>query len=637
MPILTVDNACLAYGHVDLLDHVSFQLDPGERVALIGRNGAGKSSLLRVLAGQTALDDGAVWRQPGLSAAHVPQEADFPLDRDVYTAVADGLGEAARLLADYHTASLAVAEQRGGGAALERLTALQQAIEAADGWRLNQRVEQALAALGLEGAFPLASLSGGGIKRVALARALVAEPRLLLLDEPTNHLDLDGILWLEELIRSFAGTVVVITHDRVFMDHVATRIVELDRGRLASYPGRFSDYQRRKTEELEAEAKAEARFDKLLAQEEIWIRKGVEARRTRDEGRVRRLEALRRARAARRERLGQARLALERGEQSGQMVAELTHIGKSHGGKVVVRDFSTRILRGDRVGIMGPNGAGKTTLLKLILGELAPDTGGIRRGTRLAAAYFDQMRTQLDPDLPLTEVISPGADYIDIGGKRKHVIGYLGDFLFAPQRARSPVRALSGGERNRLLLARLFARPANVLVLDEPTNDLDIETLDLLEELLSGYDGTLFLVSHDRAFLDNVVTQVIAAEGNGRWEEYAGGYEEWRRVQDERAAARRPGEENPRRAPAPPPSSPPPAGRGGGKLGFNEKRELEALPGRIAALEAEETALQTRLADPALYRDTPREAPRLNTRLGEIAAELDAALARWEELEKRAG
>ncbi|MDR2030722.1 MAG: ATP-binding cassette domain-containing protein [Azoarcus sp.] len=629
MPILTVDNACLAYGHVDLLDHVSFQLDAGERVALIGRNGAGKSSLLRALAGQAALDDGTIWRQPDLSIAYVPQEADFPPGRDVYTTVADGLGEIARLLADYHAASASVTEANDGGAALERLTALQQAIEAADGWHLKRRVEQALAALGLEGATPLASLSGGGIKRVALARALVAEPRLLLLDEPTNHLDLDGILWLEELIQSFAGTVVVITHDRVFMDHVATRIVELDRGRLANYPGRFVDYQRRKAGELEAEARAEARFDKLLAQEEIWIRKGVEARRTRDEGRVRRLEALRRARAARRERLGQAHLALERGEKSGQMVAELAHVGKSYGDRTVVRDFSTRILRGDRVGIMGPNGAGKTTLLKLILGELAPDAGSIRRGARLAVAYFDQMRARLDPDLPLTEVISPGSDYIDIDGKQRHVIGYLGDFLFAPQRARSPVRSLSGGERNRLLLARLFARPANVLVLDEPTNDLDIETLDLLEELLSGYDGTLFLVSHDRAFLDSVVTQVIAAEGGGCWEEYAGGYEEWRRVQDERATARR--------AAAPPhplPSSPP-SGRGG-KLGFNEKRELAALPDRIAALESEEAALQARLADPALYRGASQEVPRLNARLAAIAAELDAALARWEELENRA-
>ncbi|MDR3214388.1 MAG: ATP-binding cassette domain-containing protein [Azoarcus sp.] len=637
MPLLTVDDACLAYGHVDLLDHTSFQLDAGERVALIGRNGAGKSSLLRALAGQATLDDGAIWRQPGLTVACVPQEADFPLDRDVFATVADGLGDVARLLVDWHAAMAAVAEG-GDPAALERLTVLQQAVEAANGWRLNQRVEQALVTLGLSADAPVASLSGGGVKRVALARALVAEPRLLLLDEPTNHLDLDGILWLEGLILSFAGAVVVITHDRVFMDRVATRIVELDRGRLTSHPGSFSDYQRRKAAELDAEAKANARFDKLLAQEEVWIRKGVEARRTRNEGRVRRLEALRRERIARRDRLGQARLALDRGEKSGQMVAELTHVCKSYSDKTVVRDFSTRILRGDRVGIMGPNGAGKTTLLKLILGELLPDAGNIRRGARLSVAYFDQMRAQLDPDLPLTEVISPGSDYIEIGGDRKHVIGYLGDFLFAPQRARSPVRSLSGGERNRLLLARLFARPANVLVLDEPTNDLDIETLDLLEELLSGYDGALFLVSHDRAFLDNVVTQVIAAEGDGYWEEYAGGYEEWRRVRDEREAAResarRAGGDNAGRA-ATPGKAVPVSGRGD-RLGFNEKRELEALPGRIGVLESEEAALQARLADPALYRDAPQEVARLGERLDEIGRELNAALARWEELESRA-
>ena len=510
MPLLSLDNACLAFGHVDLLNHTGLQLNAGERVALIGRNGAGKSSLLRALAGQAALDDGTIWRQPGLSIAYVPQETDFPLDRDVYTTVAEGLGEAARLLLDYHMHTASAAEH-SDEAALERLSALQHALEAADGWRLNQRVDRALAVLGLAADAPVSSLSGGGLKRVALARALVVEPQLLMLDEPTNHLDIGGIVWLEELIRNFNGTVVFITHDRVFMDNVATRIVELDRGLLMSYPGRFSDYQRRKADELDAEASANARFDKLLAQEEVWIRKGVEARRTRNEGRVRRLESLRRERAARRERLGRATLALDRGEKSGQMVAELSHVSKSYDEKKVVRDFSTRILRGDRVGIIGPNGAGKTTLLKLILGELAADAGNIRTGTRLSVAYFDQMRAQLDPELPLTEVISPGSDYVEIGGERKHVIGYLGDFLFAPQRARSPVRSLSGGERNRLLLARLFARPANVLVLDEPTNDLDIETLDLLEELLAAYDGTLFLVSHDRAFLDNVVTQVIAA------------------------------------------------------------------------------------------------------------------------------
>ena len=635
MPLLSVDNACLAFGHVDLLDHAEFQLDAGERVALIGRNGSGKSSLLRAIAGQAALDDGTIWRQTGLRVAYVPQEADFPRERNVFETIADGLGDAARLLVDYHEAMHAVAES-GGAEALARLDALQHEVDAADAWQLNRRVEEVIERLALPADACIASLSGGGVKRVALARALVAEPDLLLLDEPTNHLDIDGILWLESLIREFRGAVVVITHDRVFLDNVATRILELDRGKLRSFPGRFSDYQLRKADELDAEAKANARFDKVLAQEEVWIRKGVEARRTRNEGRVRRLEALRRERVARRDRLGSVKFAVDKGEQSGQMVAELTHVTKQFGDRVVVRDFSTRILRGDRIGLIGPNGAGKTTLLKLILGELAPDSGQVRRGTRQSVAYFDQMRAQLDPELPLTEVISPGSDFVDIGGERKHVIGYLGDFLFAPQRARSPVKSLSGGERNRLLLARLFARPANVMVLDEPTNDLDIETLDLLEELLAGYEGTLFLVSHDRAFLDNVVTQVIAAEGDGRWGEYAGGYADWQRV---RQAAAEQAADKARGAPAPRAVQPevPKAAAKSTRLGFNEKRELEALPDRIAALEAEQGALHARMVDPALYQQAPQEVARIRARLDELERELEVAMDRWVELEGRTG
>ena len=639
MPLLSVENACLAFGHVDLLDKASFQLDAGERVALIGRNGSGKSSLLRAIAGQATLDDGLVWREVGLVTAYVPQEPDFDLERDVFATVADGLGNAAQLLVDYHAAMMLVVED-ASPTALARLDALQHELEAADGWRLSQRVEHMLARLGLDAAAKVSSLSGGGIKRVALARALVAEPDLLLLDEPTNHLDIDGIVWLESLIRDFRGAVIVITHDRVFLDSVATRIIELDRGRLASYPGRFSDYLRRKAEELEAESKAAARFDKFLALEEVWIRKGVEARRTRNEGRVRRLEALRNERAARRDRLGNVSLAVDRGEKSGQMVAELIHVSKHYGDRTVVRDFSARIMRGDRIGFIGPNGAGKTTLLKLILGEIEPDEGTVRRGTRQSVAYFDQMREQLDPELPLTEVISPGSEFIEIGGERKHVIGYLGDFLFAPQRARSPVKSLSGGERNRLLLARLFARPANLMVLDEPTNDLDIETLDLLEDLLTRYDGTLFLVSHDRAFLDNVVTQVIAAEGDGRWGEYAGGYADWQRVQaaraeqdSARAVDKRSSVPKPRAAEAKPPSR-------AARMSFNDKRELEALPDRIAALEAEQAALHARMADPALYEQAAQQAAQetvyINTRLGELEAEIDAAMQRWEELEARA-
>ena len=639
MPLLSVENASLAFGHVDLLDKASFPLDAGERVALIGRNGSGKSSLLRAIAGQATLDDGLVWREVGLVTAYVPQEPDFDLERDVFATVADGLGNAAQLLVDYHAAMMLVVED-ASPTALARLDALQHELEAADGWRLSQRVEHMLARLGLDAAAKVSSLSGGGIKRVALARALVAEPDLLLLDEPTNHLDIDGIVWLESLIRDFRGAVIVITHDRVFLDSVATRIIELDRGRLASYPGRFSDYLRRKAEELEAESKAAARFDKFLALEEGWIRKGVEARRTRNEGRVRRLEALRNERAARRDRLGNVSLAVDRGEKSGQMVAELIHVSKHYGDRTVVRDFSARIMRGDRIGFIGPNGAGKTTLLKLILGEIEPDEGTVRRGTRQSVAYFDQMREQLDPELPLTEAISPGSEFIEIGGERKHVIGYLGDFLFAPQRARSPVKSLSGGERNRLLLARLFARPANLMVLDEPTNDLDIETLDLLEDLLTRYDGTLFLVSHDRAFLDNVVTQVIAAEGDGRWGEYAGGYADWQRVQaaraeqdSVRAVDKRSSVSKPRAAEAKPPSR-------AARMSFNDKRELEALPDRIAALEAEQAALHARMADPALYEQAAQQAAQetvhINTRLGELEAEIDAAMQRWEELEARA-
>ena len=632
MPLASLDKACLAFGHVALLDHAEFQLDPGERLALIGRNGSGKSSLLKVLAGQVNLDDGVLWRQPGCRLAYVPQEADFALERDVFETVADGLGDAARLLKDYHEALIAVAAS-SSAESLARLETLQHELEAVDGWRLNQRVEQVLSRLGLDAQAQVSALSGGGLKRVALARALVGEPDVLLLDEPTNHLDLDGIEWLESLIRDFPGAVVVITHDRVFLDRVATRIVELDRGVLSSFPGSYADYQRKKAEMLEAETRASERFDKLLAQEEVWIRKGIEARRTRNEGRVRRLEALRVERAARRDSLGNVSLEVDRGEKSGKMVAELESVGKRFGERWVVRNFSARILRGDRIGIVGPNGAGKTTLLKLILGELAPDEGGIKRGTRQSVAYFDQLRTQLDPELPLTEVISPGSEYVEIAGERKHVIGYLGEFLFSPARARSPVKTLSGGERNRLLLARLFARPANILVLDEPTNDLDIETLDLLEELLDSYDGTLFLVSHDRAFLDNVVTQVIAADGDGAWGEYVGGYSDWQRVRKERAAAaqaaaagRKQVESDTRRgAPA-----------RAVKLSFNEKRELEALPERIAALEAEQQGIQTRLADPAIYQQAPQEVPQLNERLLAIDRELDTALERWEALESKA-
>jgi len=640
MPLLKLENASLAFGHVALLDRAEFQLDPGERVALIGRNGTGKSSLLRLLGDLAQPDDGRVWREPGLKLSFVPQEPAFEAGDDCFAAVAGGLGEASRLLNAYHALLGEVATQ-GDERSLARLQDLQHELEQADAWRLNTRVEQTLSRIGLDGAARVDTLSGGQLKRLALARALVAEPDALLLDEPTNHLDLEGIAWLEELVRGFGGAVIVVTHDRRFLDAIASRIIELDRGRLSSYPGNFTQYQSRKREQLEAEAQQAAKFDKLLAQEEVWIRKGIEARRTRNEGRVRRLEQLRRVRAERRDRLGQVSLQLERGDASGKLVAELEGAGKRYGERWIVRGFSTRIQRGDRIGIIGPNGAGKTTLLKLILGELAPDEGRVRLGSKLAVAYFDQFRTQLDAEATLADVISPGSDWVEIGGARKHVIGYLEDFLFAPERARSPVKSLSGGERNRLLLARLFSQPANMLVLDEPTNDLDIDTLELLEALLQDYDGTVLLVSHDRAFLDNVVTQVFAWEAppapQGTWKEYAGGYDDWLRQRPApQAAASRGGTAGvaekaaPKPAPATPPARP-------AKLSFNERRELDGLPDRIAQLEAEQAALQARLADPATYRAAPEEVAKLNTRLAELEKRVEQAMARWEALESRAG
>lgn len=633
MLLLALENASLAYGHNDLLNQARFQLESGERVALIGRNGSGKSSLMRVLAGATTLDDGNFWQQAGIRVAYVPQEADFALEGDVFDAVSSALGESAQLLQDLHAATLDL-ERDHSAAALERLGAIQQAIEDADAWRLNQRVESTLSQLHIDGNAALATLSGGALKRVALARALVLAPEVLLLDEPTNHLDIDSIVWLEALIRDSNAASVIITHDRAFLENIATRIVALDRGQLASYPGSFSAWQNRKAQELEAEQKAAARFDKLLAQEEVWIRKGIEARRTRNEGRVRRLQALRAQRAQRQSQPGQVQLRLDRGEEGGRMIAELEAVSKSFDQRCVIRDFSARILRGERIGIVGPNGAGKTTLLKLILGKIKPDSGHVRQGTRQSIAYFDQMRTQLAEELPLTEVISPGADHIQIGKERKHVISYLGDFLFPPARARSPVSSLSGGERNRLLLARLFAQPANILVLDEPTNDLDIETLDLLEERLLDYDGTLFVVSHDRRFLDQVTTSLIAAEGNGHWREHVGGYSEWQAWQQKRDQADKE-KAAAKAAPAAATAAPPPTNTRN-TLSWKEKRELEALPDQIGTLEAEQSALHNRLADPALYSEAPEQATELTRQLGELEQAITRAMERWEALETRA-
>ncbi|MDR1935947.1 MAG: ATP-binding cassette domain-containing protein [Candidatus Accumulibacter sp.] len=636
MPHLILSTASLAYGHVPLLDHAELQIDSGERVALIGRNGCGKSSLLRALAGQGALDDGSVWLQPGTRLGYVPQEPPFDPSLSVFEAVVAGMGDVSALLAQYHAAAQAMAAAAADHTALgERLYALQGELEARDAWSFEAQAERVIQRFSLPPDAPVGALSGGQKKRLALARALAVTPELLLLDEPTNHLDIGAIEWLEELLLSSGVSLLLVTHDRRFLDRVATRIVELDRGRLQSFPGRFVDYRARKEQMLHDEAARNAKFDKFLAQEEIWIRKGIEARRTRDEGRVQRLQRLRRERAARRERQGRVELALDAGERGGKLVAELVGVHKSFGEKCVVRDFSCRLQRGDKIGVIGPNGAGKTTLLRLILGELAPDAGSVCLGTNIQAAYFDQFRARLDEDAALAEFISPGSDYVQIGKERKHVIGYLGDFLFAPERARSPVRSLSGGERNRLLLARLFARPANVLVLDEPTNDLDVETLELLEQLLQDYSGTLFLVSHDRAFLDNVVTQTIAAEGDGIWREYAGGYQDRADCQARQKAAAAPAgrQENARGGKPRGETASRPRADGSRKPGYKETRELAELPGRIGALEDEQREITRRIEDPALYRSDPQAANAWSMRLAQIDGELTALLERWEELE----
>jgi ABC transport system ATP-binding/permease protein len=599
MPLINCKSLSLAFGDVALLDHVELAIDRRERLALIGRNGAGKSSLLRILMGENAADDGEVVREKGVRLANVPQEPAFAAGDTIEAAVYAGA---------VHT------------------------DEHEEDWVAQARAVEIISRLNLDGAQRVDTLSGGMKKRVALARALAGAPDLLLLDEPTNHLDFEGITWLEETLKSFDGAILAISHDREFLATFATRIIELDRGILSSFPGSFAEYQRRKSEMLNAEALANARFDKLLKEEEIWIRKGVEARRTRNEGRVRRLEALRLTRAARREQAGSVRLTLDAGERSGKIVAELESVSKAFGERIVVREFSAIVQRGDRIGLIGPNGAGKTTLIKLMLGDLAPDSGKIKRGTQLQVAYFDQFREVLDEDAALADVISPGSEFVEIGtGEkviRKHVISYLGDFLFPPQRARAKVKSLSGGERNRLLLARLFAKPANVLVLDEPTNDLDIETLELLESMLQEYAGTVILVSHDRVFLDNVVTQVFAFEGQGRIQEYVGGYAEWKTQ-----ALAVVSSQNAVKTAAQPSVSP--SNQRRPKMSFKDVRELESLPAQIESLEQEHQRLTSTLADGNIYANSPQEAKLIATRLAALNAEIEVAMSRWEALETK--
>ena len=629
MAVISLSSAQLAFGHVALLDHAEFSLETGERVGLIGRNGTGKSSLLKIISGRFKLDDGLLVMQQNLQIAYVEQEPVFDPEMTVHDAVASGMGELPGLLKEYD----ALTGQFGQGnddAVMERMHDIQVKLDAADAWSLSNKVETVLDKLNLTGDMLMKTLSGGMQKRVALARALVSAPDVLLLDEPTNHLDFSSIVWLEGLLRDFRGSVLFITHDRSFLDNVSTRIIELDRGRLLSYPGNFTTYQVRKAEQLENEEVENAKFDKFLAQEEVWIRKGVKARRVRDEGRVRRLEALRMQRSVRRDQQGQVKLEVGSSERSGKIVAELENVSKRFGDRVIINDFTGTILRGDKVGLIGANGAGKTTLLKMILGELAPDSGSAKLGTKLQVAYFDQMRTQLNEEASLIETISPGSDWVEVNGQRKHSMSYLNDFLFSPERARSPVKTLSGGERNRLLLARLFAKPANCLVLDEPTNDLDIDTLELLEELLEEYTGTVFLVSHDRTFLDNVVTQVIVAEGEGHWREFVGGYTDWERVRD--TIAKQPAA---RPAPAKVEAVATAPAAKTKKLSFKEQRELDELPKLIAALEDEQTALNLQLSDADFYKKNASEAKRVNTRVAEIEEELLAALEKWEQIEAR--
>ncbi len=634
MAVISLSDAQLAFGHVALLDHADFSLETMERVGLIGRNGTGKSSLLKIIAKTSKLDDGLLVMQQGVKIAYVEQEPQFSPDMSVFDAVAAGIGDFQALLNEYD----ALTTQFGGDdddALMDRMHEIQVKLDAADAWNIKHRVETTLDRLNLQGAALMGALSGGMQKRVALACALVSAPDVLLLDEPTNHLDFSSILWLENLLRDYRGSVLFITHDRSFLDNVATRIIELDRGKLTSFPGNFSTYQTRKAEQLVNEEVENAKFDKFLAQEEVWIRKGVKARRVRDEGRVKRLEALRVERAQRRERQGQVKLDVSAGERSGKIVAELENVSKHYGEKKIVQNFTATILRGDKVGLIGTNGAGKTTLLKLILGQEQADAGTIKLGTKLQIAYFDQMRMQLNEEANLLDTISPGSDWVEVNGQRKHVMTYLNDFLFAPERARSPVKSLSGGERNRLLLARLFAKPANVLVLDEPTNDLDIETLELLEELLEEYEGTVFLVSHDRTFLDNVVTQVIVSEGNGAWREYVGGYTDWERMRPTntvQVSATQGTVKTPTQIST---STKTATTIKQKKLSYKEQQELVQLPVLIANLEAEQKAISDKLSDPDLYKNQANEVKQLQSRFAEIDLLLLENLEKWELIEAR--
>ena len=628
MPLLRLEDISLAYGDIPLLTRVDFQIDAGERVCLVGRNGAGKTTLLRVVTGAVAPDEGEIWRMDTLRIAHLEQEVPPDTDQTIFEVVASGLGELGTLLTEYHQMS-----QRANVPDRETLNGLgqlQARIETLGGWNINQKVETVLTRLSLHGDKRLSDCSGGIRRQVMLARALVCEPDLLLLDEPTNHLDINAITWLESYLLTYQGALIFITHDRTFGRRLATRIVELDRGKLTSFPGNLDAYLRKKNELLEIEERAFAKFDKKLAEEEAWIRQGIKARRTRNEGRIRALQALRRDKAQRLDAQGKARFGIDAGNASGNLVVDVRRVSFRYAEHWIIRDCSTRILRGERVGILGPNGSGKSTLLKLILGELQPTSGEVVLGTRLHVAYFDQHRRMLDPEKTVRENMSD-SDYVTVKGRSRHVIGYLKDFLFAPERIDSPVKALSGGERNRLLLAKIFTRSANMIVLDEPTNDLDVDTLELLEDLLTDYDGTLLLVSHDRTFLDNVVTSTLVFEGNGKFGEYAGGYEDWERYQRSIPAPsiepQRGARETPRAAAVKGVNDKP------RKLTFKEQRERETLPDRIEALEAEQAELYKLMGEADFYRQPSDKIAAIMERLETVKHELEVCYQRWQILE----
>ena len=626
MTLVRLDDVSTAFGHVPLVDHADLLIDAGERLAIIGRNGAGKSTLLQVISGELIPDSGRVWRNAGVTTARLAQDPSLSTSQSVFDVVAEGLGDLREVVVAYHHAAVAVGEHPSPEA-LGRLGDLQHALEQRDGWRVEQRVELVLTRLGLSPDRSVATLSGGWKRRVLLARALVSQPSVLLLDEPTNHLDIAAIEWLETLLSEYAGAVVFVTHDRAFLDRLATRVIELDRGQLTSWPGSYTSFKEKKDAWLANEATAAEKFDKRLATEEAWLRRGVKARRTRDEGRVRALMAMREARAARRARVGQVKLLVDQAERSGQIVFDMEDVSLAYGSSEVITHFSTRIMRGDRIGLIGPNGAGKTTLLRLLAGELVPDAGEIRRGTSVDVAYFDQQREQLDPERTVVDTIADGADMVTVGGVTRHVYGYLEDFLFPPERARSPVKALSGGERNRLLLARLLTRPANVLIFDEPTNDLDIETLERLEAELVAFSGTILVVSHDRQFLNNVVTSTLVFEGGGRIEEYVGDYDDWlhqRSVTDAPAVA-----STPARPPEPARSS------SRTKLSYKGRRELEELPARIEAAESESARIKAAMEGPDFYKEPAAAIAAMLARAGELARDLEALYRRWDELDSR--